>query len=97
MIEGSRLPSERKSILPSPIFYLKKSFGYLHVRSPILTHRPKLNKMRMWGGFLHCPYQIKSSDDVILLRERGMLPINHAIGGRWLFTQMNDRIWLRFS
>src|SRR2546430_17453552 len=97
MIEGSGLPRERKFILPSAIFYIKKSFGYLHVRSPILTHRPKLNKMGMWGGLLHRPYQIESSDDVILLCERGVLPINHAIRGRWLFAEMNDRIWLRLS
>src|SRR5438094_3202310 len=97
MIERPRLAREWKPIFSSAILYFEESFGYLNVRGSVLSHCTELDEVCLRAGLLHRPYQIESSDDVILLRERGMLPVDHAIGSRRLLAQMYDRVRLRFS
>src|SRR6266566_3641732 len=97
MIEGPGLSREGHLVFPPTKFYFEKPLRYLDIGSTIFSHSAQLNEMRALTEFFHCPKQIQGSDYIVLLRVSGVLPIDHTIGCRRLFTKVNNSIWSGLS
>src|ERR1700722_76166 len=95
VIKGAGLLREREHILAAIVLNGDVAFFDIDVRRAVLAHGPKFDQMAIRLKFTKSKKKIQSSDHVVRLGKDGMALVDHRIGSRALFGEMNNGFGLK--
>src|SRR4029077_20483483 len=91
---GSGLLREGKYILTAVVFDGDVALFDINIGRAVLAHGSQLDEVTVRQEFADGEKHVQCSDDVVDLAEYGMLPVDHRIGSRALFREMDHRFRL---
>src|SRR5713226_8281515 len=94
VIEGSGLLRERQHVLAAVVFDGDVALLDVDVRRAVLAHGPQFDEVPIRQEFADGEKDVQCSDDVVDLREDGVLAVNHRVGSRALFREVDHRFRL---
>ena len=94
VVEGPSLFRVREHILTSVVLNLNVSLLNVDIRSSVLSHGSKLDKVAIGGQLLDSVENIDCTNNVVLLGVHGPGPVNHGVGRRALLSKVNDGLRL---
>ncbi len=83
---------ERQGVRAPVVLDLEVALLDVDVRRAVLAHRAELDQVRVGGDLGHRVQDVQRVDDVVRLREHGVLPVDHRVRGARHLAVVDDRL-----
>src|SRR5271155_1657626 len=90
VVERAGLFGKGKNVLAAVVLDGDVAFFDVNVRSAVLAHGAEFDEVAIGLQFAQSKKQIQRADYVVDLGVHGVATVNHGVGGRALFGEMND-------
>jgi len=90
MVEGAGLLGEREHVFAAVVFDGDVAFFDVNVGRAVLAHGAEFDEVAIGLEFAQSEKKIQRADNVVDLGEDGVAAVNHGVGSRALFREMDD-------
>ena len=94
VIEGAGLLGKGKNVLAAVVLDGDVAFFDVDIGRAVFAHGAELDQVAIGMEFAQREKEIQRADDVVDLGENGVLAVNHGVGGRALFGEMDHGLGL---